>query len=208
MSAQFDLLTAVTQGDAQAVASALAAGVAPDLRDAVGWTPLMWAAGAGDIANVRQLLDAGADVFASDADGRTAYGVAVAARRKDVAFLLAQAERATGLPDVRGSSERHAHRPYCRAYPVDVLRRFARWDEAFAAQAVNGAAADSPDHISPAGTEILFLHRNLRVTRTVFEDDPAVFDGNAADWAAFCHSELAFKPVDDFDWISAFDRFE
>ncbi|PKO81135.1 MAG: hypothetical protein CVU19_08555 [Betaproteobacteria bacterium HGW-Betaproteobacteria-13] len=66
------LLNAATKGATATVRSLLADGVDPDVRNAVGWTPLMLAAAERHADTVAVLLDAGADPDAQNTLGRTA----------------------------------------------------------------------------------------------------------------------------------------
>ncbi len=119
---RLSILEAAAAPDAQLLASALAAGGDLEARDVNGLTPLMLAL--GSVANVKMLLDAGADVDAVDAEGKSvvhklAYGrngeliAAVLARRPRLdrpdhkgrtPMMWALAER--NLPYVRALHER------------------------------------------------------------------------------------------------------
>lgn len=198
-----DLLAAAVVGDARGVATALAAGAEVDRSDEHGWTPLTWAAGAGADDAVAALLAAGANPFVVGDDGRTPYLVAVAAGRARVAERLAEAEARAGGDSERVSSRRHETRPYCRAYEAGSLRAFPGWCEAPLAW-----PEPRPAHIDEAllapitDHDVLFLHRSLRVTRSLFEDELVVFEGDVPGWADYCTHTLGFRPMDDRDWIA------
>ena len=66
------LLNAATKGVTGTVKSLLAEGIDPNVRNAVGWTPLMLAAAEGHTDTVAVLLEAGADPNAENTLGRTA----------------------------------------------------------------------------------------------------------------------------------------
>lgn len=188
---EHDLIAGVRAGDLQRVAALLAAGVDIEACDEHGWTPLCWAAGAGDAAIVQLLLDRGANVFAAGQDLRTPYLIAIAASRVDAARLLQQAEARTGDPRAADSSGQAARRPYCRAYRLAELRQFDSWRETPAADGAEPLLDDS----------LVFVHRDYRVTRSIWSDEGEVFDGASADWQSFCADRLGFAPPDDFDWL-------
>ena len=59
--------------------------------DLEGGPPLMWAAGAGKLDNVKLLLERGAQVNARDARGLTALAIAQEQKQEDAVQLLRQA---------------------------------------------------------------------------------------------------------------------
>ncbi len=66
------LLAAVKSGDLAAVRSLLGKGADLNVRDVLGWSPLMWASAMGLTHIVRVLLENGADTEAGDDYGATA----------------------------------------------------------------------------------------------------------------------------------------
>src|SRR6266850_1878867 len=86
------LIEAVKNGDLQALEMLLGSGANPNQQDAVGWTPLNWAAGKGDATMVGLLLAHDADVTLTGRDNRTPLMIARAARRNEVCALLADAD--------------------------------------------------------------------------------------------------------------------
>jgi ankyrin repeat protein len=75
------------------------AGAALDVRIFYGITPLMLAAGGGDAAVVEWLINAGADVLATNEGGRTARLMASDKFYVDVINLLTEAERQLGVQE-------------------------------------------------------------------------------------------------------------
>jgi Ankyrin repeats (many copies) len=156
--------------------------VRPD-RDADGWTALDWAAGRGDVPEIRRLLEAGADPGGTVPDGRTAYQIALGAGHLAAARLLRAAEDAAG-----GSVADRSWRPYCRAYPLGDLRRFTGWQHLSA-----DAERELPDSV------VVFLHDDLTVTLTAWPGEDVLLAAGGAAWAAFCQEDLGFAVPDDFD---------
>lgn len=76
-----------------------AAGASLDERIFFGITPLMLAAGGGDAAVVEWLINAGADVLATNEGGRTARLMASDKFYVDVINLLTEAERQLGVSE-------------------------------------------------------------------------------------------------------------
>jgi hypothetical protein len=183
------LLEAVRRGDHRAVAALVAAGARLDDRDEHDWTPLCWAAGAGDVAIVETLLDAGADPLAAAHGLRTPYDIALAAGRVDAARRLRTAELAAD-PE---AAARRATRPYCKAYELSALRRFSAWHE--------------PDDGSDPLTDesVVFVHQDLSVTRSMWHGEDVLFASEDHAWHAFCSDELEFRVPDDLELIPAPD---
>jgi hypothetical protein len=185
------LIEAVKAGDGQQVETALASGA--DVNAAgpeQEWPALNYAAGKGDLGLVERLVKAGADVFRTGRDRRTPYQIAVAAGHSAVARYLAEAEAAAGGDTERISSRQSETRPYCKAYHLKDLRRFAAWAQVQAGpEAVAGLSDES----------VVFVHQDLTVTQSMFHGEQVVLDRVTPDWRAFCATELGFKVPDDFD---------
>jgi hypothetical protein len=185
------LIEAVKAGDSARLETALAGGA--DVNAAgpeQEWPALNYAAGRGDLGLVERLVRAGADVFRTGRDKRTPYQIAVAAGHAAVARYLAQAEAAAGGDTERISSRQSETRPYCKAYYLKDLRRFAAWEKV---QAGPEAAAGLSDE------SVVFVHQDLTVTQSMFHREQVVVDRVTPDWRAFCASDLGFKVPDDFD---------
>lgn len=87
----------------------LAAGANPNLLDSRGGTPLMDAAGEGNVESMGILLDAGAEINAKSKRGRTALMVAVLSQEPKAVRLLLQRGARTDLQDEDGkTAEAHA----------------------------------------------------------------------------------------------------
>ena len=166
------------------------AGAAIDERDEHQWTVLCWAAANGSLPLVEQLLCRGADPFAAGTDLRTPYKIALAASHRDVVERLARAEQERG-GDQHGVSSRQGElRPYCRAYTIADLRRFPGWTEP--------ASADRP-----GDDDVVFLHRDLTVTKMIWAGEDVIYDRITPDWEQYCRAALAFTPPGDLDLIRA-----
>ena len=198
------LLEAAVSGDVAAAKARIDEGVDPNGADDRGWTPLTWSAGKGFDAMVELLLNSGAHPMAFTDDGRTPYLVAAAAGHKGVARRLAAAEEARGGDVERKSSRLHETQPYCRAYPIGQLRSFSGWSETELVPPSPLPSHMDEELFQPLTDEdLVYLHRSLCVTRSIFEDELIIFDGDVSGWADFCEDILAFQPMDDFDWIDA-----
>ena len=195
------LIEAVKAGDLQKADAAVAAGAdvnAPGPEQQ--WTALNYAAGKGDLALVDLLVQRGADVFRTGRDNRTPYQIAVAAGHAAVARRLAAAEAAAGGDTGRISSRQSETRPYCKAYHLKDLRRFAAWSES---RTNWKAGADDPSGF--ADEDVVFLHQDLTVTQSMFHNENVIMGTVTPQWKAFCATELGFKVPDDFDLMPAKD---
>lgn len=83
-----EMLHSATAGDTKALRSLLDSGIAPDVADQTGLTPLMVASYSGMTNALVVLLDSGAKIDATDASGYTALMFACNAGKTDCARLL------------------------------------------------------------------------------------------------------------------------
>lgn len=185
------LIASVRAGDLGAVKAWLEGGGDVHARDEHGWSALAWAAGAGQAAVVALLLERGADARETGHDGRTPYQIALAAGRREAARILAEAEAAQG-----GGAPQATLRPYCRAYPSGELRRFPGWS------GTEAPGAGSPEADATADPRVVFLHRDLSVTRTIWPGEQLVFHSTSDEWRRFCAEALQFEPPNDVDPIA------
>src|SRR5262249_4654289 len=95
--ANLDLVEAVKRGDIEAVERLVNDGADVNQQDDHGWRPLMWTAGRGDAKGVSFLLERGSDVTIAGSDRRTALLIAKSAGHRQVAEVLAQAEKERGV---------------------------------------------------------------------------------------------------------------
>jgi hypothetical protein len=188
-----DLIAAARSADLAAVRRLIDADADVNEQDEHGWTALSWAAGAGQRELAALLLASGADVFHSGKDERTPYQIAIAANRRAVADVLREAEEKSGGDARRVSSRMHELRPYCRAYPLTAFQAYSRWQPTVPEPDLGETPAQPED--------VVFLHRDLTVTRSIWQSDGVVFTDPTAEWREFCERVLNFRPPDDFDWL-------
>ena len=195
------LIQAVKDGDTQKAEAEMASGAdvnAPGPEQE--WTALNYASGKGDLAMVELLVRGGADVFKKGRDNRTPYQIAVAAGHAAVARYLATAESAAGGDTQRVSSRQSETRPYCKAYYLKDLRRFAAWSES---RTNWKAGADETPATSFSDDDIVFLHQDLTVTQSMFHNENVIMGTVTPQWRVFCSTELGFTVPDDFDLMPA-----
>jgi uncharacterized protein len=191
------LIEAVKAGNQAAFEELIKSGVDIDQQDEQGWTPLNWAAGKGDFAVVKLLVDHGADIFKVGRDQRTPYMIALAAGHIDVAKFLKEAEEKV----VEGRRNR-PERKYCRAYYLKSFRQFPGWTEmkiGSEGKANSGVAGSQVVDKGFSDDDILFLHEDLTVTRSMWHNEDVVFNQISPDWEEFCANVLGFKVLDDID---------
>jgi hypothetical protein len=174
------LIPVVQSGDVDALRRLIAEGGDLCERDEHGWTPLAWAAGRGDIEAVRALIAAGAEVASTGRDNRTPLSIAKAAGRAEVAEVLTEAEQRAGVwKDPRETVQ------YCKAYLVRDLRAF-----------VDGGSR--PAGLAELGDDdIVYVHQDLRVTRSMWHGEDVLIGDVTPAWRAFCEGPLGFAIPDD-----------
>jgi ankyrin repeat protein len=184
------IIAAVKANDLERLQALVREGADADAADEQGWTALCWAASRGHTAAIDLLYEAGANVFTAGDDRRTPYKIALGASHRETARRLRELEDAAGGDRDRISSRESESRLYCKAYRVAELSRFARWE------ALTDNAALTPD-------EIVFVHQNYVVTRSIWCDKDILSSHVTAEWTTFCDDELGFKAPDDLDLVSA-----
>ncbi|MDD5275163.1 MAG: ankyrin repeat domain-containing protein [Methylovulum sp.] len=169
---ELKLIEAAIAGDADRIGTLLDTGATVGQSDSYGWTALHWAAAKGHTGIVQKLLAAGADISHTGHDNRTAYQIALATAQVESAALLHQAQSDKGICV---DDERRA---YCKAYPIEALRKFPDWREIQA-----GLDADT----------VVYLHQDFSVTLSMWQGEDVVFDRRTPEWDAFCKHVLAFS---------------
>lgn len=192
------LIEAVKTGNAYAVTELIESGADVNQQDEQGWTPLNWAAGKGDIAIVKSLLNHGADVSKAGRDERTPYMIALAAGQAEAARLLRDAE-ANGSAIAANRPER----PYCKAVVLKQARQYPSWSES----RINWKQSqddERPEGAADALTEddVVFLHRDLSVTQSMWPGENVIFNQVTPDWEKYCREALKFNPPDDLDLLA------
>ena len=180
------LVVAVREGDLERAGQLLDEGCDVHGSGEQEWPALNYAAGRGDVAMLRLLLEHGADVFRTGLDKRTPYEIALAANRVEACEVLREAEeRSAG--ERPPSSRRWQQRPYCRAYPLATLREFSGWDR------------QSDRDLS--GDTVVFVHQDFSVTRSMWHGEDVLLDRAGDGWKQFCRQTLQFRVPHDFDLL-------
>ena len=192
------LIDAARAGDLAAVKNHLASGADVNVTCDQGWSPLNYAAGRGDLEMVKLLVTKGAEIFRTGRDNRTAYMIALAAGRAEVARYLREVEGASSCEEAKSL---RPQRQYCKAYNLEDLRQFPSWTEARIdlKDDEDGRKADEPD--GAMNDKIVFLHQDFTVTRSMWRNENVIFNRVDSEWRDFCVNTLGFKAPDDLDLI-------
>jgi hypothetical protein len=169
------LIEAAKAADIDRVQALIERGDDLEQKDSYGWTALNWAAGRGDLAIVRFLLEAGANPVNSGRDLRTPYQIALAAAQVEAAALLQQAEQDNGIAPQKTA------RPYCKAYPVKAFEQFPGWRQEL------------------ADDSIVYLHQDFSVTASMWHGENVVFEQVSEDWRSYCRDWLGFHAPTDLE---------
>lgn len=179
---QMEFIEAIRSGNRSSVEEMIKAGIDLTQQDKQGWTPLNWAAGSGHLEIVECLLENGADPLAVGRDLRTPQMIALAAGHAEIVKRLRRAEAGAN-----GGAPETSDRKYCTAYHLGDLRRYSAWS--------SDAQALSDD-------DVVFLHQDYTVTKSIWTGEDVVFDKVTDDWKEFCKNELRFAVPDNLDLIA------
>lgn len=191
---------------------------------------LIEAVKAGQLSNIEELLNSGADVNQQDEQGWTPLNWA--AGRGDLGMVKLLIERgadvfkvgrdqrtpykialAAGHPEVvrllkaaeaeaGGGREEESPRQHAKAYPLRDLRRFGGWRE----DKINWKESTHADQNGDGGGElsdddVVFLHEDFTVSRSIWRDENVIFNQVSPEWRDFCENVLQFRVLDDLDLI-------
>ena len=179
---QMEFIEAIRSGNRSSVEEMIKAGIDLTQQDKQGWTPLNWAAGSGHLEMVELLLENGADPLAIGRDLRTPQMIALAAGHAEVVKRLRRAEAGA-----KGGAPETSDRKYCTAYHLGDLRRYSAW---------------SSDAQDLSDDDVVFLHQDYTVTKSIWTGEDVVFDKVTDDWKEFCNNELRFAVPDNLDLIA------
>ena len=92
----------------------------------------------------------------------------------------------------RSGEAQDAERKYCTAYHLGDLRRYSEWSE----NKLN------PESQELADTDVVFLHQDYKVTKSMWADEDVIFDKVTDQWKDFCNTQLRFVVPDSLDLIA------
>ena len=184
---EMDLIEAVKSGNKESVRELIEAGAQVNQQDKQGWAPLSWAAGKGELEIVELLLQHDADPFLVGRDLRTPQMIAIAAGQSEVVKALRRAEA-----ERKEAGAAALERKYCSAFHLKELRRYSGWTE-------NEITGSNETPLN--GDDVVFLHGDYSVTRSIWANENVVFDKVTEEWKNFCNRELQFAVPDDLDLI-------
>lgn len=185
---QSEIFEAVKNNDAGTLSRLLGEGADVNQQDEHGWTPLAWAAGKGVPEIVELLLGHGADVSRTGKDNRTPLMIARAASHGEIARVLTEAEKVAGTWEDPAQDLL-----YCRGHYLRELRPFAGWSES----RINWQEENCSEAAPLADDDVVYIHRDLTVTRSIWHGESVIFDRVTPEWREFCEETLQFAIPED-----------
>jgi hypothetical protein len=96
-------------------------------------------------------------------------------------------------------------RKYCKAYHLGELRRYPAWAENKLEAEGGSKEAAGEQNGEPQGLaddDVVFLHQDYTVTKSIWPGEGVVFDNVTDQWKAFCDTELRLAVPDSLDLIA------
>lgn len=196
---EMELGEAVKSGDRASVSELIAGGADVNQQDKQGWTPLNWAAGKGNLEMIQLLLQHGARPSEVGRDLRTPAMIALAAGQAEAVKLLRQAEAQSN-----GGGAGQPEREYFASYQLGELRRYPAWAEnklGVREASPVAAGGQAPDGGGLSDDDVVFLHQDYVVTKSIWHDEDVIFNEVTEQWKDYCRNELQFAVPDDLDLI-------
>ena len=196
------LIDAVKASDYDKSSALINEGADVNQQDEQGWTPLNFAAGKGNLAIVKLLVEKGAEIFKVGRDQRTPYMIALAAGRVSVVKFLREME-----DQYPGEKPERPERKYCKAYYLRDLRKFTSWTEGRINWKVKDDGSKKEEKTGPGQDSafpddmIIFIHQDFTVTESMWQGENVIFNAVTPEWRDFCAGTLGFKVPDDLDLI-------
>lgn len=189
---EIKLVDAAKAGDYTSFQALIESGAEVDQQDKHGWVPLNWAAARGDVGMIDLLLQHGADPFKVGRDLRTPEMIALAAGQAEAVKLLRRAQA-----EIKSEQAGESERKYCKAYRLGEFRRFSAWIENKIDR-----AKESNEQQALSDNDIVFLHQDYKVTRSIWPDEDVIFDQVTEEWKDFCMAAIGFVVPDGLDLIA------
>lgn len=184
----------------------------------------------GQLTEVEEALNSGADVNQQDEQGWTPLNWAAGKGNVEIVRLLldrgadvfrvgrdertpykialaAKHVEVTRLLKQAGrsvnGSQDDSLRHYARAYLLRDLRKFSGWREEKINRKETIPADDNGNSRELTDSDVVFLHQDFTVTQLIWPGENVIFNQVTPEWLEFCEQELQFTVPDDLDLIAS-----
>lgn len=123
--------------------------------------------------------------------------IALAAGRVAVVKYLREVEA-----NYTGEKPERPQRKYCKAYALADLRKYPAWSESRINWKARAGEDNGQAENSHNDDKIVFLHHDLTVTESMWQNENVIFNLVDPAWEEFCTNSLNFKVPDDLDLIA------
>jgi ankyrin repeat protein len=184
----------------------------------------------GQLTEVEEALNSGADVHQQDEQGWTPLNWAAGKGNVEIVRLLLErgadvfrVGRDQRTPykialaakhvevtrvlkqagrSVNGSQD-DSLRHYAKAYLLRDLRKFSGWREERINWKETIPADDNGNSLELTDSDVVFLHQDFTVTQLIWPGENVIFNQVTPEWLEFCEQELQFTVPDDLDLIAS-----